>query len=130
MARLLYFCMTVALALQLTACQRTPAAAPAPDVAARQRAALAQPADPALAAVYQRSCQTCHAQVASQAPLVGFAPHWETRRSQGMPTLLAHVRQGLGAMPPLGFCADCNDATFTDLIAFLSTPLPAAAPPP
>lgn len=130
MARLLHFSMTVALALPLTACQRAPAAVAEPDAAARQRAALAQPADPALAAVYQRSCQTCHAQVASQAPLVGFAPHWETRRSQGMPTLLTHVRQGMGAMPPLGFCADCSDATFTDLIAFLSTPLPAAAPPP
>lgn len=112
-------------ALLLVACQK-----PEPDARARQFAAHAAPADATLAQVYQRSCQACHAQATSTAPLVGYAPHWEARLNQGMPTLLAHVRQGLGAMPPMGFCADCSDTTLVSLINFMSTPQPAAVTPP
>lgn len=113
-----------ALALALTAatllaaCGRAPAA---PDAAATARALNAQPADPALGAVYERSCRTCHSQTAAQAPLVGYAPHWAPRLVQGMPTLVAHVRDGFNDMPARGYCNDCSDATYAALIAFMST---------
>lgn len=104
----------------LTACQQAPAG---PSAADRRHAEDARPASAALAQTYERSCQTCHSQVASGAPLVGFAPHWQARLAQGMPTLLRHVREGLGGMPARGYCNDCGDAEFAALIVFMSTPL-------
>lgn len=105
----------------LVACQQAPAA---PSLVDRQHAESARPASAVLAQTYERSCLACHSQVASGAPLVGFAPHWQARLDQGMPTLLRHVREGLRGMPARGYCNDCGDAEFTALIAFMSTPLP------
>ncbi|UDL04931.1 c-type cytochrome [Marinobacter sp. CA1] len=83
-------------------------------------AASAQPADPALAEIYQRSCQACHSRGTSDAPLVGDETAWQPRLEQGMDTLLTHVVEGYGGMPPYGLCMDCNAAEFEQLIQFMS----------
>ncbi|AUH52377.1 cytochrome c5 family protein [Chromobacterium sp. ATCC 53434] len=91
-----------------------------PQPADLQKAETLRPADAALASKYERSCLSCHGMPASQAPLTGFAPAWEPRLRKGMPLLLSHVRDGLNAMPPRGYCNDCSDEEFTRLIAFMS----------
>ncbi|WP_434630062.1 c-type cytochrome [Chromobacterium sp. CV08] len=91
-----------------------------PQAADLQKAETLRPADAALAVKYERSCLTCHGTPASQAPLTGFAPAWEARLNKGMPLLLSHVRDGLNAMPPRGYCNDCSDEEFTRLIVFMS----------
>ncbi|MBP4047882.1 c-type cytochrome [Chromobacterium violaceum] len=101
----------------LAACGREVAKPQAADL---QRAETLRPADAQLARKYERSCLICHGNQASQAPLAGFAPAWEARLEKGMPLLLSHVRDGLNAMPPRGYCNDCNDEEFARLIAFMS----------
>ncbi|MEO9384454.1 c-type cytochrome [Chromobacterium phragmitis] len=91
-----------------------------PQAADLQRAESMRPADARLAGKYQRSCLICHGNQASQAPLAGFAPAWKPRLEKGMPLLLAHVRDGLNAMPARGYCNDCSDEEFGRLIAFMA----------
>lgn len=91
-----------------------------PDAAAITKAAALQPSDAALAAIYERSCRTCHAQVEAKAPLTGFVPQWKPRMAQGMPTLLLHVQQGFQGMPARGYCNDCSDAEYEALIRFMA----------
>lgn len=104
--------------LSLAACQRVP---PVPDANALQRAEVARPADGLLAQKYERSCQTCHSSRASTAPLTAFASDWQPRLAQGLPTLVAHAREGFKGMPARGYCNDCTDQDFAALITFMST---------
>ena len=103
--------------LAVVGCDSSPAS---PDAQAKSYARDAVPADPALAALYERSCRTCHSHEEAKAPLTGFAPHWAPRLAQGMPTLLTHVRDGLNGMPARGYCNDCTDASYEALIRFMS----------
>lgn len=92
---------------------------PAAPTDAEVRAAEAKrPQDAQLAAKYERSCLLCHG-VRSGAPLVGFEPAWKPRMAQGQDQLLAHVREGLNAMPAMGLCTDCSDAELRQLIDFV-----------
>lgn len=84
------------------------------------RAAILQPADFALADIYNRSCRGCHANPASGAPLTGDFEAWAPRVAQGSRTLLDHTIRGYNGMPPLGMCPDCDLADFRALIAFMS----------
>ncbi len=102
----------------LGACQKV---APVPDAQALRRAEVSQPLDALLAQKYARSCQTCHSSRASTAPLTAFAADWQPRLAQGMPTLVAHAREGFKGMPARGFCNDCTDQDFEALIVFMST---------
>jgi cytochrome c5 len=79
-----------------------------------------EPIDPALAAIYNRSCRSCHATGASQAPLSGVLENWAPRLEQGLDVLLDHTINGYGGMPPMGMCFDCDEAQFTALIRFMS----------
>ena len=103
--------------LAMAGCDRSPQV---PDVQAIAYARDAVPADPALAAIYERSCRACHSHEEAKAPLTGFAPHWAPRLAQGMPTLLTHVRDGFNGMPARGYCNDCTDASYEALIRFMS----------
>ncbi|WP_204378031.1 c-type cytochrome [Chromobacterium sphagni] len=85
-----------------------------------QKAEALRPGDAGLAEKYQRSCLICHGAPASQAPLTAFAPAWEPRLRQGMPALLAHVRDGFQAMPAQGYCNDCSDDELERLIVFMA----------
>lgn len=95
-----------------------------PDAQAIAHAQQVMPQDANLAALYERSCRTCHSQQASQAPLAGFVPHWTPRLSQGMPVLVGHVRDGFKGMPARGYCNDCRDQDYEALIGFMSTHQP------
>ena len=86
----------------------------------RVNPASLQPADAALADIYNRSCRSCHATGASQAPLTGVLENWQPRLEQGMDILLDHTINGFGGMPPMGMCFDCDEAQFTALIRFMS----------
>jgi len=78
------------------------------------------PADPALAAVYNRSCRSCHTVAATGSPLTGDAAAWAPRLEKGMPTLVDNVVNGFGGMPPFGQCMDCDAQQFEALIRFMA----------
>lgn len=103
----------------LGACQKTPLV-PGPE--ALRWAENARPRVAQLAQKYERSCQACHSSRASTAPLVAFAPDWQPRLQQGIPTLVNHARDGFKGMPARGYCNDCSDQDLEALIAFMSTP--------
>lgn len=86
--------------------------------------ALAQtlvPEDPALAAKYDRSCRTCHSLVDAQAPLTGHRADWRHRLdAREAEIVLANIKNGLNAMPPMGLCNDCSDVELIALTDFMS----------
>lgn len=102
----------------IAACRQEPAQAAAMSDA--QRAESLLPADPALRAIYQRSCAACHTSVDAKAPLTGSAAQWKPRLDKGMEQLVKHAMEGFNAMPPKGLCADCSAADMRALIGFMS----------
>ncbi|MFZ6693874.1 c-type cytochrome [Undibacterium sp. SXout20W] len=108
-------------AIALAACTPKPVIPTAEQISAAE---TALPADPQVAAIYKRSCISCHTAVSSTAPIVGFAPAWQPRLEQGMAVLVQHARDGYKAMPAKGFCSDCSDQDLRSLIEFMSTPIP------
>ncbi|WP_396622266.1 c-type cytochrome [Marinobacter sp. W-8] len=106
------------IAIALTACNGDHS----PSAAVQAHAANSSPASPELAAVYQRSCQTCHARGTSDAPLTGHGEAWQPRLDKGMNALVDNVVSGMGGMPPYGLCMDCNAEQFRQLIRFMATP--------
>lgn len=104
------------LAILLAACGDGPAPAPPTEAASR----ALQPQDAALAAVYQRSCASCHTVAATGAPLTGDAQAWKPRMDKGMDTLVDNVVNGFGGMPPFGLCMDCDAGQFEALIDFMA----------
>jgi cytochrome c5 len=81
-----------------------------------------RPADADLTERYERSCQLCHAQPGSGAPLVGDTAAWAPRVQRGEAAMLASVMQGMGTMPPRGLCPDCSNTDLQRLIAFMHKP--------
>jgi cytochrome c5 len=82
--------------------------------------AVAAPAlDARLTAVYERACMACHEAPGSGAPQRGDHAAWAPREAAGAAALVASVRQGKGAMPPMGWCPECNDEDFAMLISHL-----------
>lgn len=82
-------------------------------------AAAARALDARLAAVYERACMNCHEAPGSGAPLRGDRSAWASREAAGTAALVTSVRQGKGAMPPMGWCPECNDEDFAMLISHL-----------
>jgi cytochrome c5 len=113
--------LIVASGLLLTACgfEQTSEATPEARAALVSRAQTLLPTDTKLAEIYQRSCVSCHAVPSSTAPLTGDHTSWEPRLAKGMDTLLDNVINGMGGMPPLGLCMDCDMQQFEDLILFM-----------
>ena len=111
-------CITMFL-LALTGCagEDTPvttaeSAAPASDAAGPISAqAMAQ---------WARNCALCHVRGEGGAPVLGDADAWAPRIAQGDEVLLIHTVEGLNNMPPLGYCMDCEEEDFRQIIAFLS----------
>lgn len=56
------------------------------------------------------NCVQCHARAATGAPEIGRSVEWKARDSAGEDKLLRSVIEGLGGMPPLGYCAACTEA--------------------
>jgi cytochrome c5 len=80
-----------------------------------------RPTDTQIAAIYDRSCRSCHTIAATGAPLTGDAVAWAPRMAKGMPTLVDNVVGGFGGMPPFGMCMDCSAEEFEALISFMAT---------
>jgi cytochrome c5 len=78
------------------------------------------PQDSQLAAIYERSCRSCHTVAATGAPLTGDAAAWGERMHKGMNTLVDNVINGFGGMPPFGLCMDCEVEQFEALIDFMA----------
>ena len=79
------------------------------------------PANADLAAIYDRSCRSCHTIAATGAPLTGDVAAWQSRlNDKGMDTLVDNVVNGFGGMPPFGMCMDCDIEQFEALIGFMA----------
>jgi cytochrome c5 len=72
-------------------------------------------------AKFAASCAMCHNYGAAGAPKTGDAAAWAPRLEKGMEALISSVRNGLGAMPPTGMCADCTDEEYTAMSTYMST---------
>lgn len=83
-----------------------------------------QPADPALAEIYNRSCRSCHTVAATGSPLTGDNAAWAPRMDKGINTLVDNVVNGFGGMPPFGLCMDCDADQFEALILFMAGETP------
>jgi len=78
------------------------------------------PQEPEIAAIYQRSCRSCHTIAATGAPLTGDSSAWAPRMEKGMSVMVESVINGFGGMPPFGLCMDCNAQQFEALIRFMA----------
>lgn len=116
--------LLLALALALTAgCSQDSGSGGSTAAPANKERASAQlkPADETLAAIYNRSCRSCHTIAATGAPLTGDTQAWAVRLEKGMPTLVDNVVNGFGGMPPFGLCMDCDAAQFEALVTFMAS---------
>ncbi len=116
--RALVLMMLAAVALTGAGCGKPDAPPATPSAADLER----RPADARLAALYERSCATCHARVGAGAPLAGDQAAWAPRLAKGKGALLQSAQQGLNAMPPMGLCPDCSADDLSALIDFMTQP--------
>jgi cytochrome c5 len=70
-------------------------------------------------AQWARSCALCHVRGEGGAPVVGDREAWAPRVAQGEDVLLEHTVEGLNNMPPLGYCMDCEEEDFRNIIRFM-----------
>ena len=84
---------------------------------------------PRQAQLLANNCLQCHAVANVGAPLIGDAQAWATAAAKGEETLLRNVVEGIRSMPPMGYCASCEEGDFRALIRFMTqmTPSNAAA---
>jgi cytochrome c5 len=71
--------------------------------------------------IYNNACVACHAAGVAGSPKAFDAAAWKPRLDKGMDVLLSSVKNGIGAMPPMGICMDCTDAEFKAVITLMST---------
>jgi len=69
---------------------------------------------------WSRSCVLCHVNGEGGAPLIGDKDDWDPRLAQGEAILLQHTLEGIGKMPPLGYCMDCTERDYLVLIDFMA----------
>jgi cytochrome c5 len=110
----------------------TPAAASAPAgadaaAAAAKVAAAVKTADASAApaagantppALFQSTCQACHATGAAGAPKVGDKAAWAPRIAQGIDALVANAIKGKNAMPPKGG-SNASDAEIRQVVTYM-----------
>jgi len=111
------FVVALSVLLLLQGCGEGPAGPPPAEAQSREL----QPSDAAVAAIYRRSCASCHTVAATGAPLTGDRAAWAPRMAKGMDTLVDNVVNGFGGMPPFGLCMDCDAAQFEALIRSMAT---------
>lgn len=84
-------------------------------------------ADPQVLRTWARTCALCHVNGSGGAPRAGHPEEWRMRIAQGREVLLSHTVEGIGNMPPLGYCMACERADFIALIELMAGALPAPA---
>lgn len=105
------------IALALSGCDKP--SSTASSFSAAQSRPLRPPV-PDIAAIYDRSCRSCHTIAATGAPLTGDNAAWAPRLDKGMSVLVDSVINGFGGMPPFGLCMDCSAEQFAALIEFMA----------
>lgn len=82
-------------------------------------------AAPALAAdgkaVYDKTCNVCHASGVAGAPKLGDKAAWAPRAATGKDAMFAAVVKGKGAMPPKAGDAALTDADIKAAVDFMLT---------
>jgi cytochrome c5 len=68
----------------------------------------------------QNNCLQCHVREHLGAPVMGRLEDWSTRNRKGEEALLRNVVQGLRGMPPLGYCAACDEADLRVLVRLVA----------
>lgn len=104
--------------LTLAACAPPAPAEPGADAIAA--AAAAAPEDARLAALYNRSCRTCHTAAGMGAPLTHDRTAWDERWAKGEDALVQSTIAGLNGMPPGGQCFSCTPQDYRALIRFMA----------
>lgn len=108
------------------AADAAPAAAPAEAPAPAAAAAPAQAAPAAAAtanageALYNQTCQACHAAGVAGAPKFGDKAAWASRLPAGIDALYKSVLNGKNAMPPRGSAASASDADLRAAVEFMA----------
>ena len=69
--------------------------------------------------IYDTKCIACHAAGVANAPKLGDKAAWGPRVAKGMDALMATVKNGQGAMPPMGTCMDCSDADLQAAVQYM-----------
>ena len=82
-------------------------------------------ADPApdaqrVGALFAANCAQCHVRPETKAPQLGVAAEWTQRLNQGETVLMRHVVEGVGGMPPLGYCSACTEDELRALTRMLA----------
>jgi cytochrome c5 len=70
-------------------------------------------------AVYDKTCVACHATGVANAPKFGDKAAWAPRAATGKAALLASVKAGKGAMPPMAGNAALKDDEIAAAIDFM-----------
>ena len=66
------------------------------------------------------NCMQCHARPDTGAPFIGAVDDWQEAVTRGEDAMLINVVQGIGGMPPLGYCSACSEEDLRVLIRTLS----------
>ena len=70
-------------------------------------------------ALYDTTCQVCHAAGVANAPKFGDKTAWAPRIASGMDALTQSVIKGKGAMPPKGTAMAASDADLKAAVAYM-----------
>lgn len=65
------------------------------------------------------NCLQCHAVAHTGAPLLGDTQAWQARMQKGREQILRNSIEGVGGMPPMGYCSACTEQDMQTLIDFM-----------
>jgi len=66
------------------------------------------------------NCVQCHSAPETGAPLMGDPSAWEERVGKGEEQLLLNIIQGIGGMPPMGYCSSCDEDDFRAMLQMMT----------
>lgn len=69
---------------------------------------------------FYNNCLQCHARPETGAPLLGDQPKWNNVLAKGERSVLINVVEGIGSMPPMGYCSSCVESDFVEMIRFMT----------
>ncbi len=78
--------------------------------------------------LFSNNCLQCHAAPHISAPQLGNPDDWADINAQGEETVLKHVVEGMGGMPPLGYCSACDEQDLRQLIYLMTGMQPSIQP--
>ena len=70
--------------------------------------------------LFVNNCAQCHTRQDTGAPFIGLADDWQEAVARGEDAMLINVVEGIGGMPPLGYCSSCTEEDFRVLIRVLA----------